>query len=440
MKSSHSVGAVSVRFDEPNLVGVAGLVPFVRLAERCGLPRLIDGTLRLEAVGSAGANPAAKVLSVVAGMCAGADSIADTDLLRHGGMGLLFGGVRAPSTVGTFLRSFTHGHNRQLHKVHRGFLAELAAMADVLPGKAEMALVDIDPSHVRVYGRKKQGAEYGRLKGERTLHPILSTISTAGAAPVIGPVRLRRGTAADVRGARSFTVEAIAVARQAGCTGNILVRADSKFYTADVVAACQRGGVWFSLTTGMNAGIAAAIGRIGEDAWIDIAYPNPIEDPDTGQLISKAQVAEIGYTAFTGRRQREQVTARLIVRRVVRENPDAVHGQDELFCAYRYHPVFTDNPAPLVEAEAAHRGHAIIELQISDAKASALAHFPSGSFQANAAWLTLAAMSHNLTRAAGVLAGPQLARAETATIRTRLSVQDRIDQPVPTCGRYKIDE
>lgn len=423
MRSSHSVGAVSVRFDDPNLIGVAGLVPFVRLAERCGLPGLVDESLRIVgAANSGGANPAAKVMSVVAGMCAGADSIDDTDVLRHGGMDLLFGGVRAPSTVGNFLRGFTHGHNRQLHKVHRGFLAELATAAGLLPGRDELVFVDIDPSHVRVYGRQKQGAQYGRLKGIRTLHPILSTISTSGAAPVIGPVRLRRGKAADVRGAKSFVAESIAVARQAGASGAVLVRADSKFYTADVVAACRRGRAWFSLTTGMNPSIAAAIGRIGEDGWVDIEYPNPIEDPDTGGLISQAQIAEIEYTAFTGRPKREHVTARLVVRRVVRANPAAAHGQDELFPAYRYHPVFTDNPAPLAQAEASHRGHAIIELQISDVKASALAHFPSGSFQANAAWLTLTAIAHNLTRAAAVLASPQLARAETATIRARLVV------------------
>jgi hypothetical protein len=170
----------------------------------------------------------AKVMSLVAGMAAGADSIQDIGRLRHGGMGLLFGGVRAPSTAGTFLRSFTHGHNRQLHAVHHRFLANLATATDLLPDAHQMAYVDIDPSHVRVYGAKKQGAEYGRLKGKRTLHPLLATISTPSAAPVIGPVRLRRGKAADVRGAASFVTESINTARAAGATGTILVRADWK--------------------------------------------------------------------------------------------------------------------------------------------------------------------------------------------------------------------
>jgi Transposase DDE domain group 1 len=421
MRSSHTAAAVTAIFDDANLIGYGGLEPVMRLAERCGLPDLVGEHLRItRAANSGGANPAAKVMSLVAGMAAGADSIDDIDRLRHGGMGLLFDGTRAPSTAGTFLRSFTHGHNRQLHAVHRAFLAELAAATKLLPGADQVTFVDIDPSHVRVYGRAKQGAEYGRLKGKRTLHPLIATISTTWCAPVIGPVRLRRGKAADVRGAQSYVAESIAAARQAGATGSVLVRADSKFYTAEVVAACRRGGALFSLSTGINPSITAAIGRIPDQDWVDIVYPHPIEDPDTGDLISQAQVAEIGYTAFVGRPKRQQVTARLIVRRVRRQNTDTAQGQGELFTVYRYHPLFTDNPAPLIEAETAHRQHAIVEPTIADLKASALAHLPSGSFQANSAWLTLAAIAHNLTRAAGCAASAFHARAETATIRDQL--------------------
>jgi hypothetical protein len=422
MRSSHTAATVSAVFDDDNLVGYGGLEPVVRLAERCGLAELARRHLRIMgAANSGGAFPAAKVLSVVAAMAAGANCIEGLDRLRHGGMGLLFDGVRAPSTAGTFLRSFTHGHNRQLHAVHRGFLARLAAAVELLlPGAAELAFVDIDPSHVRVYGARKQGAEYGRLKGKRTLHPLLSTISTPYCTPVIGPVRLRRGKAADVRGAVSFVAEAVTTARAAGATGAIVVRADSKFYTAEVVAACRRGGAYFSLSTGLNPSITAAIGRIPQGDWVDIVYPHPVEDPDTGQLISAAQIAEIGYTAFVGRRVRWRVTARLIVRRVRRADNDILQGQGELFAVYRYHPIFTDNPAPLVQAERCHRQHAIIEPTIADLKASALAHLPSGSFQANNAWLTLAAIAHNLTRAAGAAASPFHARAETSTIREQL--------------------
>ena len=219
--------------------------PLVRLAERAGLPALVEEHLDLGAtVNSAGANPVAKVLSVVAGMAAGADSIEDLDQLRHGAMDRVFHGIRAPSTLGTFLRCFTFGHIRQLHRIHRRFLASLTTYADLLPGADRLAFVDIDPTHLRVYGRAKQGAQYGRFKGIRTLHPILSTIGTPGSAPVIGPVRLRRGKAADVRGAASFVAESIATAREAGCTGTLVVPARIARRSRRVVLHLSAGWAW----------------------------------------------------------------------------------------------------------------------------------------------------------------------------------------------------
>jgi Transposase DDE domain group 1 len=419
MRSSHTPGSVSAGFDDPSLIGYAGLVPLVRLAERVGLPALVSDHLDLGVtINSAGAGPVAKVMSVVAGICAGADSIEDLGRLRHGAMDALFDEIRAPSTLGTFLRCFTYGHNRQLGAVHRRLLARLAGETSLLPGADHLAFVDIDPSHIRVYGRAKQGAQYGRFKGIRTLNPILSTISTPGSAPVIGPVRLRQGRAADVRGATSFVTEAIGTAREAGCSGTVIVRADSKFYAGKVIAACRRRNAHYSIATGMNPSIRTAIAGIDEDAWIEIEYPHAIEDPDTGELISIAQIAEVPYTAFASDRK-HAVTARLIVRRV-RDLAKLDQGQDELFPAYRYHALFTDSPHELERAEPEHRGHAIIESQIADLKDSALAHLPSGRFEANHAWLILAAIAHNLQRAAASIAGGDLTNAKTATIRTRL--------------------
>lgn len=420
MQSSHAPVHVSALFDEPNLIADAGLLPLVALAERVGLPELAAAVRIDDAANSGGVHPAAKVMSLLGAMCAGADSIEDAGRLRHGAMDRAFAGIRAPSTLGTFLRSFTHGHNRQLHRVHRDFLTRLVAHTPLLPGAGEVMFIDIDPTHRRVYGRAKQGAEHGRLKGQRTLHPIVATLSTPIARPVIGAVRLRRGKAADVRGAKSFVREALAIAAEAGGTGVRMVRADSKFYTADVVAACRTAGAHFSLTTGMNPSIAAAIGRIEEDAWTPIRYPDAFVDPDTGEMVSDAEVAETEYTAFTGRQKSEQVTARLIVRRVRRLNPHATSGQGELFDSWRYHPIFTDSPFGMLEAELQHRQHAIIEQAIADGKSSALAHLPSGNFQANAAWLTLWAMAHNLLRAAGALASVFHAKATTATLRAHL--------------------
>lgn len=170
----------------------------------------------------------------------------------------------------------------------------------------------------------------------------------------------------------------------------------------------------------MNPHVTAAISRIPETALTAIRYPDAFVDPDTGELVSDTEVAEVEYTAFTGREKAEHVTARLIVRRVRRLNGQAAVGKGELFTAWHYHPVFTDNPFEMLQAELQHRQHATIEQVIADGKASALAHLPSGEFQANAAWLTFRAIAHNLPRAAGALAGTFHAKATTATLPAHL--------------------
>ena len=419
MQLSHAAGAVDIVFDDPNLIGHAGLVQVVGLAERVGLPSLVGERVKInDAANSGGANPAAKVMSLLAGMIAGADSIDDVDRLRLGGMDRLFAGVRAPSTVGTFLRSFTHGHVKQLHAVHTQTLAQLAAAAPLLPGVDTLAFVDVDSTHRQVYGYAKQGAEHGRLKGTKTLHPLIATVSTPIARPVVAGIRMRRGKAADVRGAAGFVAEALTTAKRAGATGTVIVRGDAKFYTAEIVAAAKRAGARVSLTTGSNPSVNAAIAGIPDTAWTPIHYPDAFVDQDTGELVSDAEVAEVAYTAFAGQPERLRAPGRLIVRRVKRLNP--VDGQDGLFDAWRHHAVFTTSPYTMLQAEAQHRGHAVIEQVIADAKSAALAHLPSGSFQANAAWATLWAITHNLTRAAGALAGGRHARATAATIRAHL--------------------
>jgi hypothetical protein len=156
----------------------------------------------------------------------------------------------------------------------------------------------------------------------------------------------------------------------------IVVRADSKFYTADVAATAARYGAHVSLTTGSNPSIDAAISRIGEHAWTPIHYPNAFVDTDTGELISDAELAQIPYTAFTSRPKRQHVPGRLIVRRVKRLNQKTTPGQDGLFDVWRHHAVFVTSPFPMLQAESFHRDHAIIEQVIADAAASALAHLP----------------------------------------------------------------
>jgi hypothetical protein len=421
MQSSHAASAVDIVFDDPNLIADGGLVSVVALAEQVGLPELVADLVTITgAANSAGANPAAKVMSLVAGMVAGADSIEDMDRLRHAGNEVVFDQLRAPSTLGTFLRAFSHGHVQQLNTVLRRALIALAERTPLLPGADEVVFVDLDSTHRQVYGYAKQGAAVGRLKGKKTLHPLLATASTPIAAPVVVAVRMRRGKAADVRGAARLLAEALATVRALAPTARIVVRGDSKFYTADVVATAARYGAAVSLTTGSNPSVHAAIGQIPDPAWTAIHYPQAFVDDHTGQLVSDAEVAEIGYTAFTSHPTTKQVSGRLIVRRVKRLNPNTAPEQDALFTVWRYHAVFVTSDFEMLQAESQHRDHAIIEQVIADAAASALAHLPSGSFQANAAWAVLWAIAHNLTRAAGALASAFHARATTATIRAHL--------------------
>lgn len=421
MRSSHGPSRVSSRFDDPNLLAYGGLEPVARLVERCGLGELAGELVRLpKSKDGTGAFVAAKVMTLIAGMVAGADSIQDMDRLRHGAMAKLFDGIRAPSTLGSFLRSFTHGHVQQLHAVARRFLPRLAAHTPLLPGADHLAYLDLDDTIKPVHGYHKQGVGYGynKVKG---LNALLGIVSTPLAAPIIAATRLRGGTTNSVRGAASFAAETIRTARACGAHGLVIVRADSAYYAADVIGTCRALGARFSITARMNASIKQAIASIEETAWTAIKYPRAVFDQEEQRWISDAEITEIEYTAFTSKPKKQQVTARLIVRRVKRLNPDAApEGQGELFTVYRYHAAFTDSPFALVQAEADHRRHAVVEQVICEVKNGAFAHAPSGNFSANAAWLVLAALAFNLTRAAGVLAGTFHARATCATIRDHL--------------------
>jgi hypothetical protein len=408
-------------FDDPNLLADGGLLPVMGLAEKLDIAGLVDERVRIVgAANSGGANAGAKVMSVLAGMVAGGDSIEDLDRLRLGAMGRVFTGIRAPSTCGTFLRSFTHGHVKQLHAVHKQVLTGLAAGSDLLPGSDEIAFVDVDSMHRQVYGYTKQGAVNGRLKGQKTLHPLISTISTPLSRPVVAGIRMRKGNAADVRGATSFVAESLSTARAIGCTGALVLRADAKFFTARIVAAAARAGAFVSITTGSNEAVNAAITAFGDTGWTPIHYPDAFVDAETGELVSDAEVAQMPFTAFKGKAKRWHAHGRLIVRRVKRLNAKTPDGQPTLFDTYRHHAVFVTSGFEMLQAETQHRQHAIHEQVNADAKASALAHLPSASFQANAAWATLWAIAHNLTHTAGVLASTFHARATTATIRAHL--------------------
>lgn len=254
------------------------------------------------------------------------------------------------------------------------------------------------------------------------LNALLATVSTASSAPVIVATRLPKGSANSARGAARLVADAIKTSRTAGANATVVLRADSAYYNGDVIAAARRHQACFSITARKDRAVTAAIASIADDAWTTIRYPAAVFDEQLQQWVSDAEVAEIPFTAFASRGKTRQITARLIVRRVRDANPEhvTVDAQGELFRVWRHHAVFTDSPLPMLEAEADHRRHAIIEQVIADLKNSALAHLPSGSFAANSAWLVLAAMAFNLTRAAGALASAFHAKATTATIRRQL--------------------
>jgi hypothetical protein len=418
-------------FDDGNLVSCAGLVPVMTLAEQTGLMRLLADKVRITAprIKSGSANPAPKLGTLVAGMCAGADSIDDVDVIRSGGMKTVFGGVYAPSTVGTLLREFSFGHARQLESVLREHLVALCGRVELLPGADEQVFVDIDSLLRPVYGHAKQGASYGHTKiaGKailrKGLSPLAATISTPAGAPVIAGLRLRAGKTNSGKGAGRMVAQAISTARAAGARGPILVRGDSAYGNRTVVRACLRHRAQFSLVMARNPAIDRALAAIEETAWTPVSYPGAVRDPDTGAWISDAEVAEIGYTAFASTKDR--ITARLIVRRV----KDA-RFPDALFPVWRYHPFFTNTNLPVEAADITHRQHAIIETVFADLIDGPLAHIPSGRFGANSAWILCAAIAHNLLRAAGVLAGDRHARARGSTLRRRIvNIPARLARP-----------
>ncbi len=421
MRVCHSLEPV---FDDPNLIAYGGLPAVMGLAEQAGLYDLVAEHVTVP--GTAGANTPAKVSAIIAGLVVGADSISDLDVLRHGGMGRVFAGLRAPTTLGTHLRGYRFGHVRQLDAVASRLLVNLAKRSPILAGADQLTYLDVDDTIRETHGYHKQGAAYGysKVKG---LNAQVAILSTPLSAPVIAATRLRKGNIDSGHGAARLIADSLATLRRATTPKMVIVRADSAYFRHDVVAAATAGGAKFSVTARLNKAVVKAIASIQESAWTTIRYPNAIFDEQQQRWISDAEVAEVPFTAFTSHRKAEHVTARLIIRRVKRLNPKVAKTQGELVPGYRYHAVFTNMTLALVEAEATHRDHAIIEAVFADLKDGPLAHAPSGKFTANAAWLALTAIAFNLTRAAARLASKTLGKARTATVRrTLIQVAARI--------------
>lgn len=423
MQASHDLSRVSISFDEPNLVSHAGLVAPAELAQRLGVAELIDE--RVDLAGTPGqANVGIKAMTMIGGMLAGADSIEDMDVMRAGAAGELFV-VRAPSTLGTCLRSFSFGDVRSLDAVTRELLVRAWA-AGAGPAAGADVTVDLDSTICEVYGLAKQGAAFG-YTNVRGYHPLLATCAgdaAGGGATQLLHTRLRGGNAHTARGAGTFVAETLSRLRAAmpadaaGRRGTVRLRADSGFYSRVVVRTARAAGAQFSITARSNPSVKAAIAGIADDAWTPIPYwssAGVFGHHDDGTPISGADVAEVPYTAFAG--TPDAVDVRLVVRRV-RPTPGSQLALDVVF---DHHAFITDRPGDLVEIEADHRRHAVIEKAIEDLKnGCGLAHLPSGKFAANAAWLALAGIAYNLGRWCAALAGGAWATATTSTLRRKL--------------------
>jgi hypothetical protein len=378
-------------FDDARVVANAGVLLAATLAERLDLERLIDSAVRLPD-GSGGARAGAKVLSLVHAMLLGADSIDDCDVLRAGETSrVLAHRVLAPSTLGTFLRSFSFGHVRQLDRV-LGESLRRAWRAGAGPGSQRL-VIDVDSFVCEVHGARKQGTGYGYTH-RLGYHPLIAT--RADTLETLH-IRMRKGSANTQRGAKRFVDELAARVRRAGAVGEILLRADSGFWSYETIAALERHKIRYSIGVTMQPHVRAAVEAIPESAWQRLA-----DYPATG-------IAEIAQTRLGERR--------LIVRRTRLVGPQAALWPD-----WRHFAFITDRSEELAEVEREHRQHAVIELAIRDHKEGALRHLPSGHYAANAAWCVISALAANLARWLTLLGLKHATPQAQATLRRRLLV------------------
>ena len=390
---------IQIAFDDHRLVANAGLILPATLGRHLGLPELVDRRLDLgRAPGRA--NTGDKVMTLVASALAGGDCIDDADVLRTGGTAGAIGCVvKAPSTLGTFLRSFRWGHVlRQLDRVSRELLARAWA-AGAGPGDGPLT-IDLDSTICETYGLVKEGARHHSYTGQRGYHPLLAV--AAGTGDVL-MARLREGRANTARGSAHFLRETVGRVRYGGARGQLTVRADSGFYTHAIVAVCREMDVRFSITVRQHKSLHNLIEAIPEEDWTPIPY----------WMDGAADVAESSYTPFQS--EPDAAPVRLIVRRV-QPTPGS---QLALFATYSYHGCITDREGETLELEADHRRHAEIENAIRDLKYGVgLNHLPSGRFAANGAWLAVQVMAHNLARwTARIGLGEQV--VTTKTLRRR---------------------
>lgn len=477
MQCNEKFASLSEQFDDDRIIPASGLVEVMELARRAGLAEAVDEHVRM--TGQGAANAAAKVLTLVAAMCVGVDSIEAVDVVRSGATRRLFSRVYAPSTIGTFLRAMTAESAAGLAAAAVQSLVGLAQVGQVMvPARdrsgrsdpaipdttsstsrsgAALTMLDIDDTVLPVGSGNKEnvGFTYARCMG---LAAHLLTVSRTGSRPLIVASELRPGAASGKPGGAAElltpALTAVTTAFEAD-PSKILLRGDSAYYACELLNTARNAGINVSVGVKMWPNIARIIAGIAADDWTGIDYPNATYNTDTDTWDSDAQVAEVAYTAFTSRshKKSQRIPGRLVVRRVLLANPTAkqktaankVRGTTtapdkavqlaipaEQMPVYRYHAIFTTLPArhySAVDVDQIHRDHAIIEQVNADLKSSALTHLPTTSFAGNAAWLHLTTMAYNLMRAAAALTATpdrpknsrdELANATSDSLRHKL--------------------
>ena len=363
--SYHKSSKFSVIFDDKKSASYAGLHLVNDFATKLQLIDLADQIIDLgDSPGRP--NPGRKIMTLIESFIVGGDCIDDADVLRSGCSEMLVNHkVMAPSTLGTFLRSFTYGNVRQLDKLFSELLKRASGFG-ILPKNEDITL-DVDSTICELYGKNKEGASYGYTK-VLGLHPLIATLGKTGD---IVHVRNRRGSAHSGRGSAYFITETINRLKNVGCTANITLRADSGFYSKNVIKACRDKGVNYSITAKLAGSVKRAIELIDESNFVEIDYT----------LNGEAYVGETTYGD----------NHRLIVRRT-----KITGDQADLFDNWQYHAFITDLKGDKVDLDAYHRNHATVELNIKDLKENVgLNHMPSGKFAANSAWLIISAMAYN---------------------------------------------
>ena len=371
---SRTIDRFEATFDHDGLIANAGLIVIATLMSQLGLERLANTWVRTGSF-----LPGRKLCTLIAAMVTGATHIDHVDVLRAGAtQTVLPFRVMAPSTIGTFLRTFTFGFVRQLDAVAARLLANAWA-AGAGPGSSDM-VIDLDSTICEVHGHAKQGASYGYTK-RLGYHPLVAT--RAGTGEILFS-RMRKGSAGSGRGINRFVDELAGILKRAKATGTKTVRADSGFWSWELLRTLDRHKMAWSITVTNHPKVKAAISGIADDAWVDIDYTRS----------GYAQVAETTYIGG-GRRKRDRRTVRLVVRRTRLADT----AQARLFPDWRHHSFITNrDDLTTVEADRFHRAHAVVELAIRELKDGGAEHIPSGHYPANAAWFACAVIAHNLGR------------------------------------------